>query len=198
MKNKYLLICHISITVLALFFLLTLPCINIHIYNVYIYNLSRTEISHIYLNFFEATFKNNYLDNSILLLIIPLLIFAILVLDILYYKKGNKTLFYISFGLSVLLLSIQSFSNTIFATGSGIKAYCFIRTFIERYPNFPVLFPQDHINQESIWVDLGIGQFLSIAFIGVKITIYFLTLFLGKNFLNCSKYFGSNKNTKTI
>ena len=194
-KNKLLLITHLVIAGFALLMLFILPSITIHIYDVYIYNLSRTEISKISLNFFEISFHNNYLNSAFVFVLTPLLLFAAMAFDIFFYKQKKKWMFFVAFGLSVFLLFFLSFTNTIFAKTNKIEAYCFIRTFSNRFPNFPILFPQTHLNQESIWIDLGLGTLLAIVFIGLKIAIYFLVLFLDKKFLNCTKYFGSSSKT---
>lgn len=196
MKNKKLLIVHIIIGCLALIAMLCLPYIKVHIYKVYIYNLSRTEISNLKFNFFQITFGNKYLGSSPVFLLLPMIIILIISFDVLFFKQKKKWMFFVAFALSAFLLCFQAFSNTIFSKINHISAYCYVESFIKNYPNFPVLFEESHLYKESIWVDLAWGEMLSIVFVGIKITVYFLTLFLDKNFLNSFAYFGSS--TKRI
>lgn len=183
MKSK-LLICHLCLSVIVLLFVIFFPIINIHIYKVYIYDLSLTEISNITFNFFEVAFNNNYLGSSIVFCLVILFILAIVIFDVLYYKKGHKWMFYLSFILAVCLFCFFSFSNTIYSKVNGISAYCYVSSFLDKYPNFPILFEESDLYKESVWVDLGWAQIVAIVFLGIKITVYFFSFFLNKNFLN--------------
>lgn len=194
-NHKFLFFVHLIVGVISLIALLFLPTLNIHIYRVYIYNLSRTEISHINFSFFKVAFSNNYFNASFVFLLLPVIIVSIAVLDFYYFKTSKKVFFYSAFCLSLVLICFQSFSNSIFASSNNIKTYCYANSFIDRYPTFPILFEQSHLYQESIWIDLGAGQIISIVFVGIKIAIYFFSLFLGKRFLNSLANVGSNTST---